>query len=133
MELTAQNVEVIFLDCLFRDGEDASKAKIVNGVVTDFGFHPERLENRKPEISELLDRLPDEFHANKGGGWSFLNACLTKSGEHWGEHRNIEQLLALGIATEQAKILMPREMWKLFPGGMPYFAVTPIAQTTPKT
>lgn len=120
--LTAKNVETIFLDCLFRDGEDTSTAKIVDGVVSKFGFHPARVETHKSEIAELLDGLPDEFRADKGGGWSFLNACVTKNGDQWGEHRNIEQLLALGIASDQAKILMPRELWGMMPGGMPYFS-----------
>ena len=48
---------------------------------------------------------------------------MTKSGEQWGEHMNIEQLLALGIATGQAGYPMPKEMWKMLPGGMPYFTV----------
>lgn len=121
--LTAENVETIFRDCLFRDGEDTSTGKIVDGVLGKFGFHPERLAAHKTEIAEMLGGLPDEFMAEKGGGWSFLNACMTKNGDQWGEHMNIEQLLVLGIATEQAKILMPREMWKMLPGGMPYFAV----------
>lgn len=121
--LTAENVETVFRDCLFRDGEDTAQAQIVEGVVSKFGFHPDRLAAHKTEIAEMLDGLPDEFKMAKGGGWSFLNACMTKRGDQWGEHRNIEQLLALGIASDQAKMLMPREMWKVLPGGMPYFAV----------
>jgi hypothetical protein len=35
----------------------------------------------------------------------------------------MEQLLALGTATRQMTILMPREMWDMFPGGMPYIAI----------
>jgi hypothetical protein len=31
----------------------------------------------------------------------------------------------LGIATKQAEILLPREMWPALPGGMPYIAVFP--------
>lgn len=119
--LTSENVESVFRACLFRDGEDTSQAKIVEGVVNKFGFHPERVAAHKTEIAEMLNGLPDEFRADKGGGWSFLNACMTKSGDQWGEHRNIEQLLALGIASGQAKMLLPREMWQ--PGGMPYFSV----------
>lgn len=122
-KLTAENVETVFLDCLFRDGEDTSTAKIVDGVISRFGFHPTRLESHKSEIAELLDELPGEFHASNGGGSSFLNACMTKGGDQWGEHRNIEQLLSLGIATGNAKMLMPREMWNILPGGMPYFVV----------
>lgn len=121
--LTARNVESVFKYCLFRDGEDTSNPAIADGVVSKFGFHRGRLEERKAEIRELLNGLSDDFQADKGGGMSFLNACMTRDGQQWGEHRNVEQLLALGIASEQAKILMPREMWSMFPGGMPYFAV----------
>ena len=32
-------------------------------------------------------------------------------------------LIVLGIATAQARWLMPRDMWPSLPGGMPYFAV----------
>ena len=35
----------------------------------------------------------------------------------------MEQLLTLGIGLGYAKYLMPREMWKMFPGGMPYFQI----------
>lgn len=49
--------------------------------------------------------------------------CLFRDGEQWGEHRNIEQLLVLGIGTKQAKMLMPRDTWAALPGGMPYFMV----------
>lgn len=122
--LTAKNVESIFLHCLFKKDEDTSNAIIVEGVVGKFGFHPDRLIEKKAEIAELLEQLPDNFKAESGGGWSFLNACMTNSGDQWGEHRNIEQLLTLGIATDQARILMPRKMWSMFPGGMPYFSVS---------
>lgn len=111
------------MDCLFRDGEDTSNPAIAEGVMRKFGFHRERLANHKEEIAQMLDCLPDQFRLDKGGGWSFLNACTTKDGDQWGEHRDVEQLLVLGIATEQAKILLPREMWNVLPGGMPYFAV----------
>ena len=122
--LTAGNVNEVFMDCLFRDGEDTSKAVVAEGVMQKFGFHPDRLEAHKTEIREMLECLPDDFQPDKGGGTSFLNACMTKEGEQWGEHSNIEQLLALGIATKQAAMLMPREMWNILPGGMPYIGVT---------
>lgn len=130
-KLTAANVTEIIEDCLFKDGEifngqPPKDAVLVKGIVQNFGFHPGRLAAHKAEILELLHQLPDEFqdiNNGGGGGWSFLNAYMTKDGVHWGEHNNIEELLCLGIATEQAEILMPREMWSAFPGGMPYFEV----------
>lgn len=122
-KLTAKNVEQVFVDCLFRADEDTQDAKIVEGVVRKFGFHPQRLAQHKQEIADLLSQLPETFRSDKGGGWSFLNACVTQEGDQWGEHTNIEQLLVIGIATEQAKMLLPRTMWSALPGGMPYFSV----------
>jgi hypothetical protein len=29
----------------------------------------------------------------------------------------------LGMAVKKTVCLMPREMWKIFPGGMPYYMV----------
>ena len=123
MELTAQNVENIILDCLFKTGEDTSLAVKAEGVLAKFGFHPERLAAHKAEIKELLFQLPEPFQRGKGGGWSFLDACMTKDSVQWGEHRDIDRLLVLGIATGQAKILVPRDLWKRMPGRMPYFEV----------
>lgn len=130
MKLTAKNVEAVLIDCLFKEGEDTSNPVIAEGIIRGFGFHHQRLESHRNDIKEMLSELPDEFHTDKGGGWSFLNACMTRDGVHWGEHMNIEQLLVLGIATGQAKTLMPRDMWKAFPGGMPYFSVNLQEPTT---
>jgi len=123
MILTSENVNKVFLDSLFRESEDTSKAVLADGVMQRSGFHPERLESHKKEIREMLECLPDTFQPGKGDGNSFLNACMTKDGDQWGEHMNIEQLLLLGIATRQAAILLPRDMWDLLPGGMPYIGV----------
>jgi hypothetical protein len=121
--LTADNVFEVFKDCLFQDGEDTSTAVIVEGIMSKFGFHPERLQKNEGKIRAMLECLPDEFQSGKGGGMSFLNACMTKDGEQWGEHPSMEQLLVLGLATKQVAMLMPRDMWNILPGGMPYFAV----------
>ena len=128
MELTTENVDLIFRDCLYNEGENTDDHVAVECVTNNFGFHPGRLESHKEEIGKLLSELPDEFHDTKGGGMSFLNACVTRHDQHWGEHRSIEQLLALGIGTKQARILLPRSMWSVLPGGMPYFSVSPVGQ-----
>ncbi len=122
--LTAANVEKVFTDCLFRIDEDTTNAKVIECVVHTFGFNPDRLMPHKEEISSMLNELPDNFKKDIGGGWSFLNACMTKDGIQWGEHKDIEMLLALGIATGLADMLMPRDMWPILPGGMPYFSVS---------
>lgn len=122
-KLTSSRVHETFMNCLFRDNEDTSTAVIAEGIMGKFGFNPDRLKAAEPDIREMLAELPDEFHADKGGGWSFLNACMDRHDNHWAEHPTINELLVLGIAVQRAKILMPREMWSMFPGGLPYFSV----------
>lgn len=123
MELTAENVNKVFMDCLFKDGEDTTTHVAVEGIVTNVGFNPTRLDSHKQDIADMLDMLPDSFKQSGGGGMTFLNACMDNNDIQWGEHRDMEQLVLLGIATKKAKFLMPRDMWQVCPGGMPYFVV----------
>ena len=44
--------------CLFKDGESTDDAVMVEGITRNFGFHPGRLAEKKPEIVELLNELP---------------------------------------------------------------------------
>jgi len=122
--LDPERVNAIFTDCLFRDGEDTSNHIKAEGIVRNVGFHPERLQNHKAEIEAMLDELPDEFKKSGGGGWSFLNACNDKHGNQWtGLHQRMEQLFQLGIGIGKVQYQMPREMWSVLPGGMPYLVV----------
>lgn len=123
MDLTAKNVDTVIRDCLFTDEEDKSGAVLAEGIMLKAGFHPERLTSHKEDIVSMLNQLPDEFFANKGGGWSFLNSCNTRDGVQWGEHKDMDALLVLGIAIGKAEIMLPRKMWFIFPGSMPYFRV----------
>jgi len=130
MKLTAENVKKTLLDCLFTDEElkacngKPEKFVMAEGVMMKVGFHPERLESHRAEVSSMLSELPPEFmHDNPSGGWSFLNACMTKNGEQWGEHPNIDELLLLGFGLNMVKYLLPRPVWKAMPGGVPYFIV----------
>lgn len=123
-KLNPGRVEKIFLDCLFKDGEDTSKHIAVRGITLNVGFHPERLESYKSAIEKMLTELPNEFQQSGGGGWSFLNACSDKDGNQWtGLHQAMEQLVVLGIGIGKVKFQLPREMWKAFPGGMSYFVI----------
>lgn len=126
-ELTSANVEAIIKDCLFKDDlpeeEMMAKAVIVPGIVNKWGFVPEKLEEHKAEIVEMLGQLPDEFMAKKGGGWSFLNGCMRKDGEQWGEQPSVDQLFSLGQGIGVVKCQVPRELWGMFPGGVPYYQV----------
>ncbi len=123
-KLTSDRVTKTFLDCLFKEGEDTSNHIKAEGIVTNVGFHPERLASHKSEVDEMLGELPKEFQKDSGGGWSFLNACNDKDGNQWtGLHRTMEQLFLLGIALERVKIQLPREVWSALPGGMPYLVI----------
>lgn len=124
MKLTAEKVRETFMKCLFKDDEPTENHKIGEGVRTKVGFHPERLKEAEPIISELLDELPAEFKKNGGGGWSFLNLCQDKHGNQWSDsHKNVDELVALGNAIGKLTYLMPREMWSALPGGMPYLVI----------
>lgn len=128
MTINATALEAVFLDCLFKDeeiadGKPPEGAVLVEGVQGKFGFHPQRLESHREEVQAWLAALPHEFRAKEGGGWSFLNACMDEDGDQWGEHRNMEQLFCLGMGLGLAKCLMPRDMWSVLPGGMPYYSV----------
>lgn len=130
--IEATRVEEIFLDSLHTDEEVekfgkeelTGSATIVEAIMNTFAFHTERLQSHKEEVKEMLAELPDQFQQKEGGGWSFLNFCVTKDGKQWtGLHLRMEQLLAVSIGLGLMKIQMPRELWRAFPGGMPYIVV----------
>lgn len=114
--LTAEAVDKLFDECV---GDDLAG----DGLVHKCTFSEEKIEANKAKIAELLGDLPDQFHAKKGGGWSFLNACNDKRGDQWtGLHMTMEKLVCLGIAAGLAKWLM-KDMADVMPGGVPYFVV----------
>jgi hypothetical protein len=122
--LTSDRVCEIFDDCLFKKGEPTENHVAIEGIMANFGLHPDRLEIHKKEIMNMLKELPDQFMASGGGGWTFLNACNDKHGNMWsGMQQTMEKLFVLGIATGQAKWQLSREMWATMPGGMPYVIV----------
>lgn len=124
MKLTCENLKKVAIQCFFEDGETAQKSGIeVKGVVTTFIFNPIGLKIVKNEINALLDQLPELFHESIGGGWSFLNACMNRDSEQWGEQRDVELLMCLGIAIGRVAYCLPREMWEILPGEMPYFVI----------
>ena len=129
MRLNANNVNTVFIDSLFTDEEAKTVDKetdnivAVEGVMANIGFNPDRLMAHKDDVKTMLSELPEAFFKESGGGWSFLNACDTKDGVQWAEHRNVDELLTLGLGLGLVSYLMPRDMWKMFPGGMPYFVV----------
>ena len=126
--ISAKRVEEIFTDCLFKedeliDGKPVVEPVVIEGIANNLGFHPQRLESHRDEVKSILLELPEMFFKSKGGGWSFLQACVDRSGYQWGEHMNMEQLFSLGIGLKLASYCMPKEMWSILPGGMPYIVV----------
>jgi hypothetical protein len=124
-KLDAKRVWKIFEECLAKSCEPATLGTSAQGIAKEpVVFNSARLAAHKAEICGMFDELPANFTKNGGGGWSFLNACMDKHGRHWAEQITVAQLLALGIAVGKAEFLMPsRDMWKIMPGGMPYFVV----------
>lgn len=106
-------------DCL----SDGSSAVKVQGILTNFSFSEAKLVAHRQEITDLLNQLPRTFRESEDGGWSFLQACFDSRGHHWGEHPHMEALMCLGLAIGKVEYLMPRELWKVLPGGMPYFVI----------
>lgn len=126
MELTSDNVQTVLEDCLFdHDPSDLEKetSPCVEGIMATFHFDPKKLSLHKENICSMLSELPDSFQQNSGGGMSFLNACVTRKGNQWGEHNSMDLLFMLGTAIGKVKCCMPREMWSVLPGGMPYYVV----------
>jgi hypothetical protein len=117
MKLEPQAVEAIFNDCL---GDEMS----VCGIVSTFSYDPAKIDQHYDEIVDLLSQLPDSFKTSGGGGMSFLNACVDRDGNQWtGEHSVMEMLFLLGKATGHVSECLPRELWSVLPGGMPYYCV----------
>ena len=96
----------------------------VLGIVHRSLFDKNRVEAQKPAIRAMLAELPDPFHADRGEGWSFLNACKDRHDRLWtGEHRTMETLFMLGIAAGYVRETLPYDMLPVLPGGVPYYTI----------
>ena len=119
MKLTSKNVELVLKDCLGRE-EDP----VTEGVNLKFHLKQDKVEQHQKDIEDMLSFLPDNFLKSKGGGWTFLNMCNDKDGVQWTSlHHTVDVLVCLGIASGLVSFPLPREMWSIFPGGMPYITV----------
>ena len=121
-KLDASRVNEIFRLCLSKDSTDPD-GLVVEGVLSETMLNRAKLDEFRGEISGMLDELPDAFKANGGGGWSFLQACMDKHGNHWGEHPHMDELFQLGMGIGKVQCLLPRNLWKTLPGGMPYYMI----------
>jgi len=124
MELTNENVTNVFDSCLYDASENTDNHFRVDGITKSIDFTPEKLKENEQNIVKMLQRLPDQFQKDGGGGWSFLNTCEDNMGNQWsGDHAQMEKLVLLGIGVGKVKFSMPKEWWSAFPGGMPYLVI----------
>jgi hypothetical protein len=119
--------------CLFRDEEMVGGQPLpsltpvmAEGIAMNVGFHPERIAAAKERVRELLRAIAsDEFLTDKGGGYSFLSLCVDRQGNQWTNlHRTQEKLVQLAIATGLGAYCVPRALWAVMPGGVPYVQFT---------
>lgn len=123
-----ERVNAIMHDSLHRDDESTDAGVRADGIMRNFCFHPGRLESHRGEVIDILRKMPEAFFSHGGGGWSFLNLCMTKDGEHWAEHPTMEALCVLAFALKLGRWVMPKDFWVAMPGGMPYVVFNVPAQ-----
>ena len=125
VHLNAVNVDNVMVDCIMGNSRNSDGESItVEGIVSKYALSKSALERNKDAIIDMLSDLPAEFHQEWGGGWSFLNACRTRSGEQWtGFHVEMEKLFVLGLGIEMVVCCLDREFWSSLPGGVPYYMV----------
>lgn len=122
--LDSEKVNVIYEKCCLKADENTKNPVEVDGISSIVEFDPDRLENHKREIEDMLDELSDDFKRSGGGGASFLIACYDKHDRQWTSlHLDMDRLFQLGMATGKAKYCFPRVMWKSLTGEMPYFII----------
>lgn len=116
---------------LFQEGEDTSSHVKVEGIVANFGFHPGRLEEARPEVLAIIrEVVADTFYKDNGGG-SFLSLCEDRSGSLWAEHKTMEALVCLAIGLKLGGYCFPRSVWRALPGGVPYVWFDPSCRGEP--
>jgi len=121
MKLTPENVDAVLKDCFLRTENEIPREEVleIDSVRVQYGFHPGRVENNAASIKDMLAQLDPKF----AEGWSFLNIPFLASGEQWGEHRNADALVALGLAAGFIDELLPAQMNKMMPGGVPFIFI----------
>lgn len=123
--LNAAKIESVFVDCLYSDEELKStgfppKNMVkVEGITSKFGFNPKKIEKHRQEIHNFIQQLLSSFNE----GCSFINMSMDIENHLWGEQRNSEQLLTLGLAIDELDYCLPKPMWLFLPGHMPYVEI----------
>ena len=123
--LTAGKVDEVLFKCFYKpeeiqDGKKPDGCIEVQGITRNFGFHPERIKENEKQIADMLAELPETFKQ----GWSFLNLCYDKYDRQWtGMQRSMEALMVLGIAIGKVEYMLPKEVWPVLPGSVPYIII----------
>lgn len=125
-EPPSQLVHTILKDCLYATPPaDVADALLVEGVILRIGFDPAAVARNRARIEALIDAIvPEPFYQ----GTTFLQLCDDRDGQQWGEHRDADALLCLGIAIKRATIVFPRSLWVMLPGNVPYVQFFKTAQ-----
>ena len=97
-------------------------ALTIKAVIHTYVFCKQAIASAVPRIEAMLAELPAAFHEQ--GGASFLAASVRRDGVQWGDHLQMEQLIALGLAAGLVAESFPEIMRKVLPGGMPAYRVT---------
>lgn len=112
----------MFLDCFLPEKcTDVTKVIPVSAVTGQFGFDPEKIEKYAADIQQMISQLSSNFD-EVNLGYTFMNLPFKgENNEQWGEQIDGDRLMALGLASGWMKLtLEDREMWKIFPGAVPY-------------
>jgi hypothetical protein len=102
MKLTTENVRNVLEYCLVSNEElqnESVEKKHVQSVMGVFGMHGQRLEEKREEVRDLLSQLNKYPQPQP-----FQNLCMDKDFHQWGEHRNINELLAMGTGLNLVEL-----------------------------
>lgn len=75
-ELTSANVDAVAKEVLNGD-TNSPNFKKVPMIAHTFGFDMTKLEEHRQDVKDMLSQLPKTFFHETGGGWSFLQACVS--------------------------------------------------------
>ena len=139
MSIDAVRVEAILKDCMYKEIIPENKyimvyscltwiipgARYAPGIVFRTGLNPDKIEQHRNEIYEMLKQLPTAFWDSPtgGGGYTFLALSIDKDGKQWGGQQHADMLMTLGLAAGYIQYLFPIEMWRELPGGVPYIVI----------
>jgi hypothetical protein len=124
--LTADRVMSIYAACWRPDGAGAlpSNYLTVEAWLGKHTFNVRRLHAHREEIIRMLLSLPAGFRADEREGGSVGAMIQRGDGSVWStDMKDIEALIALGMANGLMTFCAPRDKWDRLPGGLPYVRI----------